>query len=215
MFLVPMDSSGIEITPVHTLGGERTNITFYTDVRVPGLVPRRRRRRRLVGDARGAGVRAQQHQLGRARPARPRRSRHGPRRRARWTIPRGRRSPRLHATAMEVGRLLVYRAATMAAAGAMTPVEGSMAQLFLPEAFTRAAVRPARHPRRARCPPARRGRGAARRSGRARLPALDGHHDLRRVERGAARHHRRAGPRASPAPADRRPLSTGARALSS
>ena len=35
MFLVPMDSSGIEIAPVHTLGGERTNITFYTDVRVP------------------------------------------------------------------------------------------------------------------------------------------------------------------------------------
>ncbi len=34
MFLVPMDSPGIEITPVHTMGGERTNITFYTDVRV-------------------------------------------------------------------------------------------------------------------------------------------------------------------------------------
>jgi len=35
MFLVPMTLPGIEITPVHTLGGERTNITFYTDVRVP------------------------------------------------------------------------------------------------------------------------------------------------------------------------------------
>ena len=34
MFLVPMSSPGIEIQPVHTLGGERTNITFYTDVRV-------------------------------------------------------------------------------------------------------------------------------------------------------------------------------------
>src|SRR4029077_6586518 len=44
-----------------------------------------------------------------------------------------------HATAMEVGRLLVYRAATMAAAGKMTAVEGSMTQLFVPEAFTRAA----------------------------------------------------------------------------
>ena len=34
MFIVPMDSPGIEITPVHTMGGERTNITFYSDVRV-------------------------------------------------------------------------------------------------------------------------------------------------------------------------------------
>src|SRR4029079_6691879 len=32
---VPTELDGIEITPVHTLGGERTNITFYTDVRVP------------------------------------------------------------------------------------------------------------------------------------------------------------------------------------
>jgi len=35
MFLVPMDTPGIEIQPVHTLGGERTNITFYDSVRVP------------------------------------------------------------------------------------------------------------------------------------------------------------------------------------
>ena len=35
MFLVPMDTPGIEITPVETMGGERTNITFYNDVRVP------------------------------------------------------------------------------------------------------------------------------------------------------------------------------------
>lgn len=34
MFLVPLDSPGIEIQPVHTMGGERTNATFYSDVRV-------------------------------------------------------------------------------------------------------------------------------------------------------------------------------------
>jgi alkylation response protein AidB-like acyl-CoA dehydrogenase len=34
MFLVPLDSPGIEVQPVHTVGGERTNATFYTDVRV-------------------------------------------------------------------------------------------------------------------------------------------------------------------------------------
>jgi alkylation response protein AidB-like acyl-CoA dehydrogenase len=35
MFIVPLDSPGIEIHPVHTMGGERTNITYYDDVRVP------------------------------------------------------------------------------------------------------------------------------------------------------------------------------------
>ena len=35
MFLVPMDTPGIEVTPVATMGGERTNITFYSDVHVP------------------------------------------------------------------------------------------------------------------------------------------------------------------------------------
>jgi alkylation response protein AidB-like acyl-CoA dehydrogenase len=34
MFLVPLDSPGIEIQPVHTVGGERTNATFYSDVRI-------------------------------------------------------------------------------------------------------------------------------------------------------------------------------------
>jgi hypothetical protein len=34
MFLVPMDSPGIERQPVRTMGYERTNIVFYSDVRV-------------------------------------------------------------------------------------------------------------------------------------------------------------------------------------
>ena len=34
-FLVPLASPGVEIRPIHTLGGQRTNATFYTDVRVP------------------------------------------------------------------------------------------------------------------------------------------------------------------------------------
>ncbi len=35
MFMLPLDLSGIEIQPVHTLSDERTNCTYYTDVRVP------------------------------------------------------------------------------------------------------------------------------------------------------------------------------------
>ena len=35
MFLVPMGSAGIEVRAMYSLGGERTNVTFYNDVRVP------------------------------------------------------------------------------------------------------------------------------------------------------------------------------------
>jgi alkylation response protein AidB-like acyl-CoA dehydrogenase len=37
LFLVPLDSQGIEIQPVYTYPDERTNVTFYSDVRVPDL----------------------------------------------------------------------------------------------------------------------------------------------------------------------------------
>jgi alkylation response protein AidB-like acyl-CoA dehydrogenase len=37
LFLVPLSSPGIEIRPVHTFMDERTNATFYQDVRVPDL----------------------------------------------------------------------------------------------------------------------------------------------------------------------------------
>jgi alkylation response protein AidB-like acyl-CoA dehydrogenase len=35
MFILPMDLPGIELHPVHTLQDEKTNITYFTDVRVP------------------------------------------------------------------------------------------------------------------------------------------------------------------------------------
>ncbi len=35
MFLVPLNTPGIEIQGLRTVDGERTNITYYTDVRVP------------------------------------------------------------------------------------------------------------------------------------------------------------------------------------
>ena len=35
MFLVPLDAPGVEIQPIHTLSNERTNATYYTDVRIP------------------------------------------------------------------------------------------------------------------------------------------------------------------------------------
>ncbi|OBK72441.1 acyl-CoA dehydrogenase family protein [Mycobacterium sp. 1274761.0] len=35
MFLVPLDSPGVEIQPLRTVDGDRTNITYYSDVRIP------------------------------------------------------------------------------------------------------------------------------------------------------------------------------------
>jgi alkylation response protein AidB-like acyl-CoA dehydrogenase len=35
MFLVPLDSPGLKITPIFTMGGVRTNATYYEDVRIP------------------------------------------------------------------------------------------------------------------------------------------------------------------------------------
>ena len=34
MFLVPLKHPGVEVQAVYTLSGERTNITYYSDVRV-------------------------------------------------------------------------------------------------------------------------------------------------------------------------------------
>jgi alkylation response protein AidB-like acyl-CoA dehydrogenase len=36
MFLIPLDAGGVEIRPMETFGGERTNATFYDSVFVPG-----------------------------------------------------------------------------------------------------------------------------------------------------------------------------------
>jgi len=35
MFMVPLDTPGVKITPIWTMGGVRTNATYYEDVRVP------------------------------------------------------------------------------------------------------------------------------------------------------------------------------------
>jgi 3-oxocholest-4-en-26-oyl-CoA dehydrogenase alpha subunit len=34
MFLVPLDTPGVEIQPIRTIDGDRTNITYYSDVRI-------------------------------------------------------------------------------------------------------------------------------------------------------------------------------------
>jgi alkylation response protein AidB-like acyl-CoA dehydrogenase len=37
MFLVPIDTSGVEVREIQTLRAHRTNMTYYADVRIPDL----------------------------------------------------------------------------------------------------------------------------------------------------------------------------------
>jgi alkylation response protein AidB-like acyl-CoA dehydrogenase len=143
MFLVPMDTPGIEITPVETVGGERTNITFYNGVRVPDTA--------RVGDV-DDGWSVMHAALVYERTS------------ANWGEPNhlvesvagwarepgvdGSRpfdDPEVRAvlaratTELEVGRLLLFRAAWLSSRGEMPQVEGSMAKLHITEAFVRAS----------------------------------------------------------------------------
>ena len=52
-FLVPLDLRGVEISPIHTLGGERTNAVFFDDVRVLDRYRVRARERGVVRDGVG------------------------------------------------------------------------------------------------------------------------------------------------------------------
>jgi alkylation response protein AidB-like acyl-CoA dehydrogenase len=131
MFLVPTDADGVSVTPVHTLGGERTNITWYDGVRVPD--------RCRVGDV-DAGWSVMHAALVYERNS------------ANWGEPHrllesvaatlDRRDPVVaaalgrHAARDEVGRLLLYRSAWLASEGGLPLVEGSMSKLFQSEWFT-------------------------------------------------------------------------------
>jgi alkylation response protein AidB-like acyl-CoA dehydrogenase len=144
-FLVPLDQPGVEVQPVYTLSGERTNITFYNDVHVSDQW--------RIGDVDGgwrvmavaferehaAGFGGEQERLLAnveewARTAtddngRPRIESAGVRERL------GRA-----ATEVEVSRLLQRRAAWMSAAGLPAHAQGSMSKLFSSERLERQAA---------------------------------------------------------------------------
>ncbi|MEQ1788684.1 MAG: acyl-CoA dehydrogenase family protein, partial [Acidimicrobiales bacterium] len=143
MFLVPMDSPGIEITPVETMGGERTNITFYNEVRVPDTA--------RVGDV-DAGWSVMHAALVYERTsANWGEPNHLVESVARWAREPGTAGPlpfddpavraalARASTELEVGRLLLFRAAWLSSRGEMPQVEGSMAKLLITEAFVRAS----------------------------------------------------------------------------
>jgi len=143
-FLVPLKHPGVEVQAVFTLSGERTNITYYSDVRIPDAW--------RIGDVDG-GWRVMtvslqdEHSAGFA-------SRiaslldHTEAWAAEATDADGR--PRLDdpdvrgrlgraATELEVSRLLQRRSAWMAEAGVVPEAEGPMGKLYSSEALERVA----------------------------------------------------------------------------
>jgi alkylation response protein AidB-like acyl-CoA dehydrogenase len=139
-FLVPLDAPGIEVQPVETLSGERTNITFYSAVQVPTAA--------LLGEVDGgwqvmttalsferggADAGAIEQLLDQAEQ---------------WATTSGERAgstaiedpsvrERLATTAIfaRVSRLLARRCAWVSATGRLPTVEGSMAKLLPSEAL--------------------------------------------------------------------------------
>ena len=143
-FLVPMKQAGVEVQAVRTVSGERTNITYYNDVRVDD--------RWRIGDVDGGWrvmmtalqdehsggyggriVRLLEETEGWARETT------GPDGRPALTDPDVRERLARAATEAEVSLLLERRASWMAQQGLVPEAEGPMAKLFSSEALVRAA----------------------------------------------------------------------------
>jgi 3-oxocholest-4-en-26-oyl-CoA dehydrogenase alpha subunit len=143
-FLVPMKQHGVEVQGVYTVSGERTNITYYNEVRVDD--------RWRIGDVDGGwgvmmGTLQDEHSGGYgARVARlieeteawahESTDADG---RSRIEDPDVRERLARGATEAEVCRLLQLRGAWMVEAGQVPDAEGPMAKLFSSEALERAA----------------------------------------------------------------------------
>jgi alkylation response protein AidB-like acyl-CoA dehydrogenase len=145
MFLVPLDRPGIEIQPVMTLGGDRTNITFYSGVRVSDEW--------RLGDVDGGwqimtvalayerGVLGNTNQA--VRLLERCRSWAATTARADGTRPLDDPTVRARLARIaidnEIARLLSLRAASIASSGGVPAIEGTLAKLFASEAYARAA----------------------------------------------------------------------------
>jgi alkylation response protein AidB-like acyl-CoA dehydrogenase len=144
MFLVPMDSPGVSVQPIRTMGDERTNITFYDGVvvgdefrigevnggwQVMGVALGLER-----GVMGGGGEGAYLWEHVREWAEAP-----GTDGRTRTSDPAMRLALARTRIDNEVTWLLFQRSAWIAASGGLPSIEGSMAKLFASEAFQRAA----------------------------------------------------------------------------
>ena len=137
MFIMPMDTPGITVDPVHTMGTERTNATYYDDVRVGddavlGAVDEGWRTM-TVALAFERGV------MGGTTAAMPLLNHFHD-----WASETGvldqpiaRERMARAVIDMQVAALLTQRSAWIAASGGLPGVEGSMTKVFAPEAYQR------------------------------------------------------------------------------
>jgi alkylation response protein AidB-like acyl-CoA dehydrogenase len=145
MFILPMDTPGITFDAVHTMGTERTNATFYDEVRVGDEW--------RVGEVdggwkvMGVALSFERGVMGGTGVGIPL-LRHFHEWAAREVGPDGRRlvddpvvRERMARVAIdnEVATLLTLRAAYLAASGALPGLEGSMAKIHATEAYQKAA----------------------------------------------------------------------------
>ena len=144
MFLVPMDTPGIEVQPVPTMASERTNATFYDEVRIGDEW--------RLGDVNGGwsvmgvALAFERGVMGGTNPAVPL-LRHG----RGWATdapspdggnmiddPLLRERIARTAIANQVSQLLTLRAAWIAATGGLPGLEGSMAKLYATDRYRQA-----------------------------------------------------------------------------
>ncbi len=141
-FLVPLKQPGVEIQPVYTLSGERTNLTFYSDVRVDDAL--------RLGEVDGGwdvmGVMLTLERAGAQGGESVRllaameewaRTAVDPEGRPRAEDPDVRARLGRAAAENEVCTLLARRCAWVNESGRLPGVEGSMGKLFSSEALTR------------------------------------------------------------------------------
>jgi alkylation response protein AidB-like acyl-CoA dehydrogenase len=139
MFIMPMDTPGITVEAVHTMATERTNATWYDDVRVGDDA--------VLGEVNGGwrtmtvALAFERGVMGGTNAAVPllRHFRH-------WAAEVGLdRDPAVReqmartAIDMQVATLLTQRSAWIAASGGMPGLEGSMTKVFASEAYQRAS----------------------------------------------------------------------------
>jgi alkylation response protein AidB-like acyl-CoA dehydrogenase len=143
-FLVPLDHPGVEIQAVQTLSGERTNITFYNDVRLDdswriGEVDRGWQSLMIaLQDEHSAGYGGHLDRLVATTEAWAAEAT-GTDGRRRLDDPDVRARLGRAATELEVTMLLQRRATWMAHNGDIPEAEGPMAKLFSTEALVRAS----------------------------------------------------------------------------
>jgi len=139
MFILPMDTPGITVDPVRTLGTEITNATYYDDVRVGDEA--------VLGDVNG-GWRTMTTVLAFERGVMGGTNAGVPllRHFHDWAAPLGvldepvtRERMVRSIIDMQVAQVLTMRSAWIAASGGLPGLEGSMTKVFATEAYQRAA----------------------------------------------------------------------------